>query len=325
MRGSLRALLEGILDYAGLFPPAALDMPDAVESYARYREGRYAWMLSHFICPAARFDAFSRAAAPYLEHAEPAWTLSILARNTESAAEAADALKRDLVAAEALEERFHGRLLARALEIRLPAAAAADDRPDAPVAAFLSEVGAALGGHLPRLDQVFVELGFGEARESRLPRAFSAIAAARARLSPRTVGVKIRTGGVAAEAFPSSEEVARFIALARDTGLPFKATAGLHHPVRHLSDSVGARMHGFLNVFAGAALLFSGALAAEDLVRVLQEEDPEAFRFAEDGFAWRGRSCSAGEAARARRNFALAFGSCSFTEPLEDLETLGLL
>ena len=51
---SIRTLLNGILDYAGLFPPARLGMAEAVANYARYREDDRSWMLSRFICPAGR-------------------------------------------------------------------------------------------------------------------------------------------------------------------------------------------------------------------------------------------------------------------------------
>jgi hypothetical protein len=138
---------------------------------------------------------------------------------------------------------------------------------------------------------------------------------------------KIRTGGVKPDAVPSVETVAAFIRTCADRDLAFKATAGLHHPVRaeypltYALDAPRAVTHGFLNVFLAAAFAWTGD---RDLEPVLAETDPEAFRF-DDHARWRDRSLDAAQVRRARIHFAHAFGSCSFEEPVRDLETLGLL
>jgi hypothetical protein len=107
--------------------------------------------------------------------------------------------------------------------------------------------------------------------------------------------------------------------------VPFKATAGLHHPLRHHAADVGCRQHGFLNVFVGGALAFTGKIEESDLVQLLSEESIAAFAVAGDGIAWRDRRLTVGELREARDAFAHAFGSCSFEEPLADLRQLGLL
>ena len=77
---SLTTLLAGLVDYAGLFPPAALDMSDAVREYAGYRRGTHAWMLGRFVLPVGRLGEFEAAAATVLP-TEPsqAWPLAVLA------------------------------------------------------------------------------------------------------------------------------------------------------------------------------------------------------------------------------------------------------
>jgi hypothetical protein len=145
-----------------------------------------------------------------------------------------------------------------------------------------------------------------------------------AELAKHELRAKIRTGGVTADAIPDADHVATFIRICAMHGVPFKATAGLHHPVRCMraltydADSPRATMHGFINVFMAAAF-------PHDAERILVEEDPRAFRF-EDEFAfWREKAVTTEHLAQIRREFALSFGSCSFEEPVNELKELGWL
>jgi hypothetical protein len=83
-------------------------------------------------------------------------------------------------------------------------------------------------------------------------------------------------------------------------------------------------MHGFLNVFAAATLAWRGSGAAE-VGAVLHEDRPDAFRMRDDNLGVGGRRLEAEELARARAEFAMSFGSCSFDEPVADLQALGAL
>jgi hypothetical protein len=138
---------------------------------------------------------------------------------------------------------------------------------------------------------------------------------------------KIRTGGVKPEAIPSGEAVAAFIRACAVRRLGFKATAGLHHPIRaehplaYEPNSPRAVMHGFLNVLLAAAFAWHGRMAIEP---VLSVADPAAFRF-DDRAHWRDWSLTLGQLNEARRRFIHSFGSCSFEEPVRDLQSLGFL
>jgi hypothetical protein len=83
-------------------------------------------------------------------------------------------------------------------------------------------------------------------------------------------------------------------------------------------------MHGFLNVFVGATFARLG-MDRTMLTNLLDETDPQAFDFRNDGLRWRGWRASTAEVAQARREFAHSFGSCSFEEPVNDLRALGLV
>jgi hypothetical protein len=126
--------------------------------------------------------------------------------------------------------------------------------------------------------------------------------------------VKIRTGGLTPEAYPPAEALAAFLYRAAAARVPFKATAGLHHPLPC------PPMHGFLNLFLAASLLWHGG-SEDDARATLRERD---FRF--DTYArWKQHALSADQIRDARVNFAISFGSCSFEEPIADLQELGWL
>jgi hypothetical protein len=125
------------------------------------------------------------------------------------------------------------------------------------------------------------------------------------RLAELGLRAKIRCGG---DQVPSVDELAEFMQGCRERGLPFKATAGLHHAVRQ------GGAHGFVNLLA-AAVFDEEALA---------EEDAAAFRLNETHFMWRDRDAAPVEILNARELF-VGFGSCSFFEPVDELKALGLL
>jgi hypothetical protein len=138
---------------------------------------------------------------------------------------------------------------------------------------------------------------------------------------------KIRTGGVTPDAFPSAREIISFMTACRDNSVPFKATAGLHHPIRgsyrltYERGSAKGLMFGFVNVFMAAAFLYlrRGGSAALD---VLEEADASAFTFTDDAITWRGETIDVERIKAFRSEFAISFGSCSFREPVDELAAL---
>ena len=293
---ALRALLRAIVDYAGLFPPAGLDMPEAVHRYAAHRESAQAWMLGRFVVPAARLDEFFAAAAPLLRntataHAAPWHLTALVGPDTEAditrVLHVGDGMSREGAIIDAVEVRA------------------------------ISQAGVtALAAVLPRGLRAYVEIPVADEPEPLL----AAIASAQLR-------AKIRTGGVTPELIPQPSDVARFLVGCAHHDVAFKATAGLHHPIRSeypLTYEPGcgsATMFGFLNMFMAAALAHEGADHAT-VLEVLGEGDRDAFRF--DGAAahWRNCSVAAERLAHIRATFATSFGSCSFDEPVEELAAL---
>jgi len=286
---ALRTLLHETIDYAGLFPPAALDMPAAVANYAAYRVGPDAWALGRFVLPAARLGEFEWAADALLTPGDR-WRLSVLL-GPELDADAARV--RDV-------NRRHGaRATAVVDAVELRAA-------DAPAIARAAAA-------VPEGADAYVELP----------------AAGDVRALVRAVGraglrAKVRTGGVTPDAFPRSDDLAAFLEACVSEGVPFKATAGLHHPLRgayrltYEPASATGTMFGFLNVFLATALLGAGGSRAEARA-LLEEGDPAALRLDDDAVAWRGHHFTAPQLAAARAR-VVSFGSCSFREPVDELQ-----
>jgi hypothetical protein len=287
----MTALLRGLVDYAGLFPPAALSMDDAVRRYARYRVGDHRGMLARFVVPAARLDEFAQVAAVVHDAADGPWGLSVLATAADAPALAAF-------------ERSHAGLA----RVEVIEAKAAD-------AAALAALAAAFSAR--RL--VYVELPVTSDPD--------ALVAALARHGLRA---KIRTGGVTPDAFPTSAEVLRFLARCVQHAVPFKATAGLHHPIRgeyaltYAPDAERGLMYGFLNLFLAAVLLRAGHAEA-DLLPLLEERDVSAIAVTSDAITWRDMRADAATIRAVRLEFAGSFGSCSFEEPVQDLASLSFL
>jgi hypothetical protein len=141
---------------------------------------------------------------------------------------------------------------------------------------------------------------------------------------------KVRTGGLTPDAIPPSSQLAAFLYDAATRRLPFKATAGLHHPIRavraltYAPDSPRAPMHGFLNVFAAAAFAWHG-MDQGHLEELLEETDAAALEFSDDDLYWNEHRITTAEIVEARHAFAHGFGSCSFEEPVTELRELELL
>jgi hypothetical protein len=308
LRPSVRAAFSALIDYAGLFPPAKLGMAEALAEYRAARKGPFAWMLGRFIVPASRLTELLALAGGAEGERLP---LSVIVDADAEPRRWFGSAQRLL----AEVSRIHGTqtgVAAEALEAAIPPPLTLRETHDSTIGQLAGLVSHAQLRDLP----LFVELPRGERWFELLPGGL--VAAARAR-----AGAKVRCGGVTAGAFPPVDELAAFIDAAAAEQVPFKATAGLHHPIRHNNAAAGFVMHGFLNVLAAAALAHRVDRAA--IENILAEEDPLAFRFDDDTMAWRDDRVSTADLAASRERAFVAYGSCSFSEPVDDLIALGIL
>lgn len=320
----LRVLLEDIIDYAGMFPPASLSLDEAIKNFAQYRTSQAAWLLGRFVVPASSLSELDAHAA--LFESDSPIRFSVLAGCGSDASTFIEQLESELGSVAAFRRRHTEGVSIDAFEMRTPEVLLTTDVVS--VARFLTDVDAVLERHALQSADLFFEIPLDQNCRQTAPIMVGALHSFN---RDRTVdergraGLKMRMGGTEADAFPSVDSIAFGIAACRDAGVPFKATAGLHHPVRHYSDEVDATMHGFLNVFVAAVLASAEDATEAELASILMEENARAFAFNDDGFEWNGYRTGADVIARARRDLAVSFGSCSFAEPVEDLRSIGLL
>jgi hypothetical protein len=315
MRASLRALLAGILDYAGLFPPARLPLEEAVRNYARYRTDPDGWMLGRFVCPAARLVELT----PFQElfASGPPFAVSALGRGGKNADDLLANATTDVQAIAAFRQRHGERVAIDVFEWLLPPEAA---RP-LPVAQAQMVFSA------PRVAApgVFYEVGFGPEWRQALGFLFEMLGRLDPAWAHRPAGIKIRCGGLEASAFPSVQQVAFVLAACRNHGVPVKATAGLHHPLRQFDAALHTPMHGFVNLFVAGVLAHVHRLSEAPIQAILADEDAASFAFTDDSLRWRDLEASVEQIAWCRENDVTSFGSCSFDEPRDDLRALGWL
>lgn len=295
---SLRVLLRGVVDYAGLFPPAGHSMAAAVEEYSRHRSSGDAWMLGRFVLPAARLEEFESAADRLLpRQAADWWALSALLSGD---------VEEDVHRVERFNERHSDARSGAALvdTVELKAHSGRD----------VSHA----SGVIQRQFDTYMEVPVVDDPAEII----AAIREARGK-------AKIRTGGTTPDAFPTSAQIVRFVARCIAHQVAFKATAGLHHPWRseyrltYAPDAPHGTMFGFMNVLLATAVLHHGA-SEREAVTLLELRDAHSARFTDDAVLVGDRVISLAALAQARESL-VSFGSCSFAEPASDLRSLRLL
>ncbi|MGN6592173.1 MAG: hypothetical protein ACTHJX_04670 [Terriglobales bacterium] len=278
MNPAAEVLLTRAIDYAGQFPPAQLNMAEAVANYRRYITGDDRWALGRLVCAVGRLGELEAALQEGDGRVEP-WKVAAVAR---------DAPEADQVAITLFNLKAAGKARVDTVEAKTHTPA---------------EVAARVAAHERLMS--FCEVDPAGANWEAM------LDAARA----HGAKVKLRMGGVVAEAIPPVEQVMAFLLACRRRDLGFKATAGLHHAyggryaLTYQAGSAQARMHGFVNLTLAIACLQTGGSPAE-AERLLRAASPADFAAA-----------SVEQLQAARRAF-ISFGSCSFEEPMQWLRQL---
>jgi len=293
---SVRLLLDGAVDYAGLYPPASLAMSEAVINYAMYRNSNYSWMLGRFVVGVERLEEFYENAADFISRdGSSAWRVAVVAGDDPF-----ETIRR-------IEDfnALHGPgVICDSIEMKT-------------ITSYQIET---VSASLPPGVQAYFEI---EPKSD-----FVELITATALVGQRA---KIRTGGVTPSAFPSADAIVRFVLVCTAANVPFKATAGLHHPIRSFrpltyeANSAKGTMHGFLNLFLMTGFARE-SFRKSFLEDVLEDEFEEVFQFDPAGVKWRNEFVlTLHQVSRLREYGIQSFGSCSFDEPISDLQSLGIL
>lgn len=300
---SLETLLAKSIDYAGMFPPCNLALEPALQNQANYVRSPEVWMLNTFVLPIKQFDAVKQPLSLFdLGHP---LRVAALGPRTANADAFLDALEEADTGIRALARYDVDLISISHIEMFLP-----DD-----VDLALLKEARWIVGDLPV---------FWEAPPKRAEQTIALLAEHNSDEDAATFGYKLRTGGVTADAFPTSAQIAAALVTPATHQLPIKFTAGLHHPLRQFRDEVKTKMHGFVNVLGAAVLAAEHRWDAKQAATMLEDENAASFSFGEDSFAWREWKIDV-ERLRYRRQFVASFGSCSFDEPRDDLRALRLL
>jgi len=304
------ALFSGLIDYAGLYPPAALGLPQAINNFRSYTNAEDAWMLSRFVAGSAHLQQLTDELLVGFPPESPL-ALSLVSKDP--------VLELPRVVS-ALSQAAR----VTAVEVLLTPGVSVHDQlaSHREVLESLADAGHELG--------IFYEVPFSEKWDQEFLHLVDELAKEIASHSTWRVGCKLRCGGLEPHLVPSPERLGGALHACAERSIAVKCTAGLHQPFRHMpkpgeTGSAGVPMHGYFNVYWAALTAYSKARSAVEIVEIVAEMESCNPRVMDDAIEWRGVRLSEQEIRTMRSSKVLSFGSCSFEEPIEAARELGWL
>ncbi len=315
MHESTRELLEGVIDYAGMFPPASLSLTEALHTYRAFSATDHQWISQRFVIGVQHF-ATLYASIMKSPPATPIRCCVVASKTADaSGTEWVDHVKRDLdfIFDPAWARDF---LVVDTVEIAVPPLAV-NTRSVVELMEILN---------LNEVDAFFEvnTLPTSGAWVDGNRRLLEQLADYRGR-GPHVTGLKLRCGGTIPTVFPTSRQLARALMEAGRRAVAVKFTAGLHHPFPTHDSTVGCFMHGFVNVMTAALSAYIYPVDLDSLIAILDDVNPEHFQFRADALRREGVILDATQIKAARTEFVRSFGSCSLDEPLADLSQWAIL
>lgn len=329
MQSAFKTFTNKIIDYAGLFPPAQLEMGEAVRNYLEYKQGTDEWMLSRFICPARRLHELGEFSVDIRSLNKPL-QISFLGTGGKKVDEFLAGLEEDLKKVNEFVEKNSGIVSVQAYEARLPEELIEDGNP-VRISEFLNKIAEIMESKSLGEMAPFYEGVFGGDWSKNTEAQIEGISYHNIYVQSKQfgkyqpAGCKLRCGGAEQSMYPSPKQVAHAILTCKRHEIPLKATAGLHHPVRHFNEAERVKMHGFLNVFGAGIIAQFHDLNLDQIAAIVEDENAEDFAFTDSEFKWNDFSVLIDNVAEARSRRMISFGSCSFDEPRGDLRKLGYL
>lgn len=324
---SFNNFMKSLIDYAGMYPPANLDLQTAFTNYLNYINSDDEWMIDKFVCSIKSFEEFinhdSAISKQLHDFKSDRWvSFALLLNGGKTAKEFLNTLDTDLKLINSFVNEHSELIVTDNFEAKLPGDISGKNNSGV-LKKFLNDCSAIFNENEFFGSKVFFEPPVNDDYEFLFEKL--AYTMAESDKHGGNAGFKLRTGGVTPELFPKPEQIAYALKMCRDNRIQFKATAGLHHPIRHYNESVSTKMYGFINVFGAGVLAYANTLSKKEISEIVSDENPDSFIFTENEFRWNDIPANAETISKARNELVLSFGSCSFEEPIEDLKKLNLL
>ena len=333
MKKSLQKFMNGLIDYAGLFPPAKLPLDEAIAEYIFHLKEDKKWMLGRFIIPITQLNDLEE----FIPQFKDVGTLrlSVLGGQSTSDKEFLQQTKDEITIINNYRKKHEEKVTIEVIETKLPS--------DSPSGKIMANVVDLLNSNnlehyheFPELPYVGINYSTNEDEgdwDTKITPTIEMIS------NLEHAGIKLRCGGIVKDAFPSVEQVAAMIQNCSIHQVPLKFTAGLHHPIRHHSSEYDTEMHGFINMFCASTFASTFPKPENEqekfrmfilLSHMIDCQNESDFEFLDDKLVWKVDDdrdsrfeFSKEIIGKSRQNTAISFGSCSFQEPIDDLTQLG--
>ena len=333
MKESLRTFMEGLIDYAGLFPPAELPLNEAINEYILQLKSENSKMLSRFIIHTSKLENLDQF-IPLFEDVGPL-RLSVLGGGGNSNEEYLKNIKKNIEDIDNYRQKHQKKIEINVIECKMPSNSPSRETMEK-ASKLLNNSGLT---HYHEFTQLpYVDMNYStEVDESSWDQEIIPTVQIISKI--KNAGIKLRCGGVVKEAFPTVEQIAAMIQACVIAEVPMKFTAGLHHPIRHFAEEYDEYMHGFINTFGAGifATTFPKPKNSQEKYRMfillshmIDDQNSENFSFTNDSLIWKVGDdrdtefkIETEKIKAVREKGMISYGSCSFQEPIDDLSKLG--
>ncbi|HJM17451.1 MAG TPA: hypothetical protein QGI59_02980 [Candidatus Poseidoniia archaeon] len=333
MKESLRTFMDGLIDYAGLFPPADLPLNEAISQYISHIKSDNSKMLSRFIIHSSKLNNLDEF-LPLFTNVGPL-RLSVLGGGGNNDDEYLNKIKQNITNISKYREKHGNKIEIDVIECKMATNTPSKNTMEK-ATVLLNENGLIHYHEFAKLPPVGMNYST-EIDDSSWDKEILPTIKLLSNLD--NAGIKLRCGGIVKEAFPSVEQVAAMIQTCVIIDIPMKFTAGLHHPIRHFAEEYDEFMHGFINTF-GAGIFATTFPKPENsqekynmfilLSHMIDDQNAENFSFTDDSMIWKVEDdrdtqfvIDVEKIENARKKGMISYGSCSFQDPIHDLTQLG--
>ena len=333
MKESLRTFMDGLIDYAGLFPPADLPLNEAIDEYISHIKSDNARMLSRFIIHTSKLNDLDEFISLFANIGP--LRLSVLGGGGNNDDEYLNKINQNIANINNYREKQGNKIEIDVIECKMatntPSKSTMEKTTD-----LLNKNGLTHYHEFTELPPVGMNYST-EIDDSSWDNEILPTIKLLSNLD--NAGIKLRCGGIVKEAFPSVEQVAAMIQTCVIIGIPMKFTAGLHHPIRHFAEEYDEFMHGFINTFGAGifATTFPKPKNSQEkykmfilLSHMIDDQNAENFSFNTNSMIWKVGDdrdtqfeIDVEKIENARKKGMISYGSCSFQDPIDDLTQLG--